>query len=114
LVAGAGLFAWVLMGKRIAKARRAGGGSFSALKNAIIGTSKEAVAGVFGPPRTAAMNSPAPAIASDRPQYWNADTWYYLLDRRNKLGVAIEFIEGRAAKVDHIENPRTTSRMRRR
>jgi hypothetical protein len=112
LVAGAGFLAWVLMGKRISKGRRFGRSSFTALKNAIIGTSKEAVAGVFGPPRTAAMSSPAPAIASNRPPYWSADTWYYLLDKRNKLGMAIEFIEGRAAKVDHIQNPRTRSRMR--
>jgi hypothetical protein len=112
LLAGAGLLAWVLLGRRNTGGRRARRGTFASLSNAIIGTSKEAVAGVFGPPRAAAMGAPAPVTMNDRPPYWNADTWYYLLDKRTQFGMAIEFVEGRAAKVDHIQNPRSGTKVR--
>ncbi len=80
-----------------------GPGSFAALRDALVGTSKQSVSEVFGPPPTASLMG---AAATATPGYWEANVWYYPLDLRERSGMAILFDNGRAAKIDLIRMPR--------
>jgi hypothetical protein len=78
------------------------------LAEAIVGTSKAAVASVFGPPRGAVVFGAADEVATDGAghSFWDADTWYYPLPRTGKLAMAIEFDENYARAVQFIGSPR--------
>ena len=74
------------------------------LHDAILGNSKEAVAAVFGPPPTAVTPEGARSSLSGRaPSYWQADTWYYPLDPREKRAMAVRFERGVAKDVEFIK-----------
>jgi hypothetical protein len=109
VAAGVGLVAW-FFSKRSRRRPIVGTGSFAALEQAVIGATKDIVAAVFGPPRAAAVQGVVHEGDQERPAYWQANTWYYLLDRRDRSAMAIEFIEGKAARVDRIRNPNPLSR----
>ena len=70
------------------------------LHDAILGNSKEAVAAVFGPPPTAV--TPEGSSSGRAPSYWQADTWYYPLDPREKRAMAVRFERGVAKDVEFI------------
>jgi hypothetical protein len=78
--------------------------SLPMLAEAIVGSSKSAIASVFGPPRSAVvMNTPAPA--SGQPNYWQADTWYYPMPKNGPLAMAIEFTGEDARHVEFLRAP---------
>jgi hypothetical protein len=73
------------------------------LAEAIMGSSKLAVAKVFGPPPSAVMSSRI--AASKTPTFWHADTWYYPMPRNGPLAMAIRFADDSARAVEFIRPP---------
>jgi hypothetical protein len=78
--------------------------SLPLLAHAIVGSSKSAVAEVFGPPRSAMLRG-LPAVGAGRPPYWQADTWYYPLPKNDCLAMAIEFSDDSARHVEFFRAP---------
>ena len=77
------------------------GTSLSALRRSILGNTKEAVASVFGPPRTSALQ----VRGREQGAQLGGETWYYLLDRQDRSAMAIRFARDRAAQVEFIRSP---------
>ena len=77
--------------------------SLPMLAEAIVGSSKSAIASVFGPPRSAVamLAAAAPAGAT----YWHADTWYYPLPKSGPLAMAIQFNGDDARNVEFLRAP---------
>jgi hypothetical protein len=73
------------------------------LAQAIVGSSKAAVAKVFGPPHIAVISSATPVITPAT--FWLADTWYYPMPRNGPLALAIRFDDDSARKVDFLGSP---------
>jgi hypothetical protein len=73
------------------------------LAEAIVGSSKSAIASVFGPPRSAVVMHAA-AIPSGA-TYWQADTWYYPLPKSGPLAMAIVFNGDDARVVEFLRAP---------
>jgi hypothetical protein len=75
------------------------------LRQAIVGKSKHIVAKVFGAPRTALFRNPSgpQAQQSSPPPFWQADTWYYAIDPRERVAMAIRFDQELAREVEFIE-----------
>jgi hypothetical protein len=72
------------------------------LADAIIGSSKSAVAKVFGPPQSAVVS----LVADVEPAtFWAADTWYYPMPRNGPLAMAIRFSQGSARSVEFVQPP---------
>ena len=65
----------------------------------IFGYSKREVARLLGPPPAAAMGNLNAALAVP-PTFWQADTWYYPVDRRRRKAVAVQFDADRVVKVE--------------
>jgi hypothetical protein len=83
--------------------RAATGQPPSHLRTSILGSSKQMIQSVFGPPRSAAGLTTVPGPQSSH--YWHADVWYYALDPARKLAMAIRFADGLASEVDFIPAP---------
>jgi hypothetical protein len=79
----------------------AGERPLAALRAAIVGSAKGAVHTVFGPPRTAMVRNTATPARS----FWQADTWYYPLDRTTRQAMAIRFAGNVASEVDFVTAP---------
>ena len=77
--------------------------SLPMLAEAIVGSSKSAIASVFGPPRSAVVMHAAAAPAGAT--YWQADTWYYPLPKSGPLAMAIEFHGDDARRVEFLRAP---------
>ena len=77
--------------------------SLPMLAEAIVGSSKSAIASVFGPPRSAVVMHAAGAPAGAT--YWHADTWYYPLPKSGPLAMAIEFEGDDARRVEFLRAP---------
>ena len=75
--------------------------SLPMLAEAIVGSSKSAIASVFGPPRSAVV------MQAGKPgsNYWQADTWYYPLPKSGPLAMAIEFTGDDASRVEFLRAP---------
>src|SRR4051812_7488963 len=89
--------------RRMDRARRPGA-SLGALKNAILGASRGAVAAGFGPPGGSAAPPPPPAPAG-RGDYWHADTCYSPIAPGRRGAVAIRFQGAHAQGVQFIAGP---------
>jgi hypothetical protein len=74
------------------------------LADAIIGSPRETILSVFGPPRSAAINDNIDPVQSS---YWRACTWYYPLHRQGRMAMAILFENDLARAVDFFCAPRT-------
>jgi hypothetical protein len=72
------------------------------LAEAIVGSSKSAIASVFGPPRSAVVMS---GVGAGGATYWHADTWYYPLPKSGPLAMAIEFAGDDARRVEFLRAP---------
>jgi hypothetical protein len=81
--------------------------SLPMLAEAILGSSKSAIASVFGPPRSAVVMHAAVALTGGAggATYWNADTWYYPLPKNGPLAMAIEFQGDDARRVEFLRAP---------
>jgi hypothetical protein len=86
--------------------RRKGARSLALLRQAIIGNDKHAVVAVFGPPPTTGGYTAPPDPGLKLPDYFRADTWYYLLDKVNRRALAIQFESGVASEAQFLEPPR--------
>ena len=71
------------------------------LKRAIMGSTRDMVASIFGPPPAATSRGPGAPVRD----YWHATTWYYPLDRQKRTAVAISFRGDRAELVEFIAGP---------
>ena len=78
--------------------------SLPMLAEAIVGNTKAAVASVFGPPRSAAVRGVVKGGGKSAP-FWQANTWYYPLPRRDALAMAIEFDDDAARRVEFFRAP---------
>jgi len=76
--------------------------SLPMLAEAIVGSSKSAIASVFGPPRSAVVMQ---AGAAPGATYWHADTWYYPLPKSGPLAMAIQFHGDDARNVEFLRAP---------
>ena len=81
--------------------------SLPMLAEAILGSSKSAIASVFGPPRSAVVMHAAVALTGGAAgaTYWHADTWYYPLPKNGPLAMAIEFQGDDARRVEFLRAP---------
>jgi hypothetical protein len=80
--------------------------SLPMLAEAILGSSKSAIASVFGPPRSAVVMHAAVAVTGAAgATYWHADTWYYPLPKNGPLAMAIEFQGDDARRVEFLRAP---------
>ena len=79
--------------------------SLASMKQAILGNSKQAVVAVLGAPRTSTYVNRIPVARPDQPVYWDADTWYYPLNRRDRSAMAIHFLDGIAQSASVIHSP---------
>ena len=82
--------------------------SLPMLAEAIVGSSKSAIASVFGPPRSAVvMQAAAVALngSAAGATFWLADTWYYPLPKNGPLAMAIEFQGDDARRVEFLRAP---------
>ena len=77
--------------------------SLPMLAEAIVGSSKSAIASVFGAPRSAVVMHAA-AVPSGA-TYWQADTWYYPLPKSGPLAMAIQFDGDDARNVEFLRAP---------
>jgi hypothetical protein len=78
--------------------------SLPMLAEAIVGSSKSAIASVFGPPRSAVVMH-ANGVPTGGATYWHADTWYYPLPKSGPLAMAIEFHGDDARRVEFLRAP---------
>jgi hypothetical protein len=78
--------------------------SLPMLADAIIGSSKSAIASVFGPPRTADLPGIG-LVVRPKVAFWQADTWYYPLPRNGPVAMAIAFDEDLAHQVEFFTAP---------
>jgi hypothetical protein len=65
----------------------------------LFGYTKREVARLLGPPPAAAMGHLNAALVSPH-TFWQADTWYYPVDRRRRKAVAVQFDADRVVKVE--------------
>ncbi len=91
-------------GKRRQFARPTKTESLPLLAGAIVGTSRNTVAAVFGPPRAAVVNG-AIEPGSAGSSMWQAQTWYYPLQQEQSLAMAIEFVDDSARHVEFFQAP---------
>jgi outer membrane protein assembly factor BamE (lipoprotein component of BamABCDE complex) len=87
-------------GRRVPARQFAQQQALAGLCRAIMGNSKQNVTRILGRPRVAGA-----VPMGDTPlarAFWDADAWYYLLDARQRCGLAIQFAGGRATKVDYL------------
>ncbi len=74
--------------------------SLPMLAEAIVGSSKSAIASVFGPPRSAVVMQSVSGAT-----FWQADTWYYPMPKNGPLAMAIEFNGDDALRVEFLRAP---------
>jgi hypothetical protein len=78
--------------------------SLSVLRATILGNDKSSVARALGPPRTAILQTIG-IHQPTRQASWQADTWYYPLQRGDHGAIAIQFRGNIARKVEFIQVP---------
>jgi hypothetical protein len=67
------------------------------LPRRIFGHTKHEVARLLGPPPAAAASANETASA---PTFWDANTWYYPANPRQRTAVAVQFNEDRVVRVE--------------
>ena len=77
--------------------------SLPMLAEAVVGSSKSAIASVFGPPRSAVVMQAGGGGTGAT--FWQADTWYYPLPKSGPLAMAIQFNGDDASRVDFLRAP---------
>ena len=88
---------------RVRKLRPGREQSLPMLAEAVVGSSKSAIASVFGPPRSAVVMQAGGGGTGAT--FWQADTWYYPLPKSGPLAMAIQFNGDDASRVDFLRAP---------
>jgi hypothetical protein len=80
---------------------------FRELRRALLGKHRKQIARVLGTPTTASMTfaAAAPMSGGKAATYWDATTWYYPFDQKQKKAIAIRFVRDRAREVAFIGSP---------
>jgi hypothetical protein len=80
---------------------------FRELRSALLGKHRKQIARVLGTPTTASLTFAAavPVSGKDAATYWEATTWYYPFDQKQKKAIAIRFVRDRAREVEFIGSP---------
>jgi hypothetical protein len=80
---------------------------FRELRRALLGKHRKQIARVLGTPTTASMTfaAAAPMSGGKAATYWDATTWYYPFDQKQKKAIAIRFVRDRAREVEFIGTP---------
>jgi len=85
---------------------------FRELRRALLGKHRRQIARVLGTPATASMTfaaaapkGGAAAVKAAAATYWDATTWYYPFDQKQKKAIAIRFVRDRAREVEFIGTP---------
>lgn len=78
--------------------------SLALLANAIIGSGKETIASVFGPPRSIAIEDLG-ILVHPQHLFAHADVWYYPLPRKGAMAMAINFHDQMATRVEFFTAP---------
>lgn len=76
--------------------------SLARLRWALMGNTKQAIVSIFGPPRTAVADGPV--LPSAEPIF-QADTWYYPIDERRRMAIAIQFNRNEVRQVEFLATP---------
>jgi hypothetical protein len=71
------------------------------LKSALVGRTRGEIAALLGPP-PATSAQPLPASRRGK---WQADTWYYPLDRSRRRAIAINFHNHIAHAIEQVPGP---------
>ncbi|HEX8911403.1 MAG TPA: hypothetical protein VF796_03515 [Humisphaera sp.] len=72
-----------------------GDAALAVLAEALVGSSRWAVSGVFGPPRFSVADDPV----SDADAVWSGRAWYYAMRRPGVSAVAVEFADDLVRRV---------------
>jgi hypothetical protein len=78
--------------------------SLTLLANAIIGSGKEMIEAVFGPPRSIALEELG-VLVHPQHLFRAADIWYYPLPRKGAIAMAINFHDQTATRVEFFTAP---------
>ena len=82
---------------------------FRELRRALLGRHRRQIARVLGTPATASMTfaaaAPTGGAGGKASTYWDATTWYYPFDQKQKKAIAIRFVRDRAREVEFIGSP---------
>lgn len=79
--------------------------SLAMLAGAIIGSGKEMIESVFGPPRSIGIDGLG-VLVHPQKLFWHADIWYYPLPRQGTMAMAINFQDKTATQVEFFTMPR--------
>lgn len=74
------------------------------LRAALIGRARTEILVVLGPPPATSVPEPTKAKLN-APPYLTSESWYYPLDVKNRLAIAITFVNDLVASVDRIPGP---------
>ncbi len=75
------------------------------LGRAILGRNRRQIARVLGIPPTACVGFGVEIEGTLPTTYWDATTWYYPFDQRERKAIAIRFVGDRAREVEFIGAP---------
>ena len=77
---------------------------FRELRDALLGRDRRQIALALGVPPTACVGFANPSqSAGQRPfTFWDATTWYYPFDQRDRKAIAIKFVGDQAREVEFI------------
>ena len=78
---------------------------FRELREALLGRNRRQIAGALGAPTTASLGFNMVLAQVEPPTFWDASTWYYLFDQRDRKAIAIRFVNDRANEVEFIGAP---------
>lgn len=84
--------------------------SLPLLAQALVGNSRKAVAEVLGLPRAAVLAGTM-TLESGQCTMWRAQTWYYLVDGGDGMGMAIAFEDDFASSVEFFSAPRQQAKV---
>lgn len=76
--------------------------SLPMLADAVIGSPRQTILSVFGPPRAAVLDSTS---QSPDPGFWLADVWYYALPKNDRTAMVITFDDDMARFVEFFQPP---------
>jgi hypothetical protein len=75
-------------------------GALEPLRQMLIGLTRREAAAALGEPKTSFSAGPAKVAG-----HWNADTWYYPMDLKNRIAIAVHFEGEKVSGVEELIGP---------